>query len=84
MPVAVDPEPWHSMTVEIVGDEMTASLDDKPIAYLKSPGLAHPTKNYWGFTTQGRFIEVDDLRVWSAEPDVAWSERRAELFGSQR
>src|SRR5262249_53546022 len=53
--LTVDPKPWHRMTVELVGDEMLASLDGKPVAYLKSPGLAHPVKNYWGFTTSGQF-----------------------------
>jgi len=82
--VEIDPEPWHRMTVEIVGDEMVAHVDGKPVAYLKSPGFAHPVKNYWGFTTQGQFIEVDDLRAWSAEADPAWSKRRGEFFASPK
>ena len=72
------------MTVEIVGDEMVASLDGKPVAYLKSPGIASATKTDWGFTTQGRTIEVDNLRAWAAEADATWPQRRAELFPSER
>lgn len=79
-PLAEKSEPWHRLTVEIVGDEMTATLDGKPIAYLKSPGIAHPVKNYWGFTTSGRYIEIDDVKAWAAEPDPAWAKRRTELF----
>ena len=84
VPVTLDADMWHRMTVEIVGDEMVASLDGKPVAYLKSPGIAHAAKTDWGFTTQGRTIEVDNLRAWSAEADPAWPERRAELFSSNR
>jgi hypothetical protein len=83
VPVIFDAERWHRMTVEIVGDEMVASLNGKPVAYLQSPGIAHATKTDWGFTTQGRTIEVDNLRAWSAEADPAWPERRAELFPNE-
>jgi hypothetical protein len=81
-PIKLDEQKWYRMTVEIVGDEMVASLDGKPVAYLKSPGIAHPTKTDWGFTTQKRWIEIDNLRVYQAEPDAAWPARRAALFGA--
>lgn len=84
VPHKLDIDLWHRMTVEIVGDEMLASIDGRPIAYLRSPGFAHPTKNYWGFTTQGRFIEIDDVRAWSAVLDPNWSKRRSELFEARR
>jgi hypothetical protein len=84
VPVTFDAGKWHRMTVEIVGDEMVASLDGKPVAYLKSPGIAHATKTDWGFTTQGRTIEVDNLRAWVAEADTAWPQRRAELFPNEQ
>ena len=69
---------------EIGFKDIKVGVDGKPVAYLRSPGFAHPTKNYWGFTTQGRFIEVDDVRAWSAEVDPNWNQRRGELFGTQR
>ena len=78
--VKSDDGPWHCLTVEIVGEEMTATLDGKPVAYLKSPGIAHAVKNYWGFTTSGRYVEIDDVKAWAAEPDAGWKKRRAELF----
>jgi hypothetical protein len=82
VPIQIDAGEWHRMTVELVGDEMLASLDGKPLAWLKSPGIAHAVKSDWGFTTQGRTIEVDNLRAWAAEADPAWPERRAKLFPS--
>jgi hypothetical protein len=79
-PHALEAGKWYTMTVEFVGEEMLASIDGRPVAYLKSPGFAHATKNYWGLTTSGRYAEVDDLKAWHAELDPAWAERRAKLF----
>ena len=80
VPIKLDVSQWHRLTVEIVGEEMVASLDGEPQAYLKSPGIAHATKNYWGLTTSGRFVEIDDLRAWSATLDPQWVKRRGEQF----
>ena len=64
----IEPQRWYRMRVEIVGDEMRVSLDDKPVGYLKSPGLAHPTKSDFHFTVSGKDALFDDVRIWSAEP----------------
>jgi hypothetical protein len=83
-PHALEAGKWYAMTVEFVADEMLASIDGRPIAYLKSPGFAHPTKNYWGFTTSGQYVEIDDLKAWHADPDPTWPDRRAKLFPAGR
>ena len=44
-PVEIDPEQWHKFVLETVGDAMRASVDGKAVAYLQSPGIAHPTKS---------------------------------------
>lgn len=76
----LEPEHWYRMTLEIVGDEMIASLDGKPLLHLKSAGLAHTPKTDWGFTVQGREVHFDDVSVWSAEQDSGWPARRESLF----
>jgi len=63
----VDPEKWHSLRIEIAGDEMRVSLDEKPIGFLKSPGLAHPTKESLHFTVNGDSMLFDDVRIWAAK-----------------
>ena len=63
----VDPEKWHTMRIEIAGDEMRVSLDGKPIGFLKSPGLAHPTKESLHFTVNGDSMLFDDVRIWTAK-----------------
>jgi hypothetical protein len=47
---------------------MRATLDDKPAGYLKSPGIAHPTKSRLHFTIGGKDVVLDDVKIWAAEP----------------
>jgi hypothetical protein len=57
---------WYSATIEIVGDQMRVSLDGKAIGWLKSPGLAHPTKESVHFTVNGKRTLFDDVKIWRA------------------
>jgi len=66
-PMNITTGEWHRLTLEIAGDEMRVSLDDKPAGFLKSPGIAHPTKSDFHFTVSGRDALFDDVRVWGAE-----------------
>ncbi len=69
-PLKLESEKWYHLGLEIVGDEMRVTIDDRPVAYLKSAGLAHPKKadlriQVWGNEGDGL---IDDLRVWAATP----------------
>jgi len=68
---------WHKVRVEMLGDEMTMSLDDKPAGYLKSAGLEHPTKNAIGFTVRGKSVLIKSVKMWEATPSPDWPDRRA-------
>lgn len=37
---------FASFKVVVAATVSSASLDGEPIAYLKSPGIPHPVKNY--------------------------------------
>jgi hypothetical protein len=67
-PIKLEPEKWYTFTVETVGDEMRASIDGKPAAYLKSPGIGHPTKSKIEVGVSGKDGFFDDIKVWNAEP----------------
>lgn len=58
---------WYSMIIEIVGDEMRVSLDGQPIGFLRSPGLAHPTKESVHFTVNGKETHFDEGKIWEAK-----------------
>ena len=70
-PIQLDLTAWHTLTVETVGDEMRASIDGKPVAFLKSPGIAHPTKSRIEFGCGGKDGFLDDIKVFNAEPAAA-------------
>lgn len=65
-PMKIETNQWHHLVMEIVGDEMRVSLDDKPAGYLKSPGIAHPTKSRFHFTISGKDVSLDDVKIWAA------------------
>jgi len=70
IPMKLEPARWYRLTMEIVGDEMRVSLDDKAVGWLQSSGIAHPIKSDFHFTVSGnatQFALFDDVRVWAAE-----------------
>jgi hypothetical protein len=67
-PVQFDPNEWHTLVVESVGDSLRASIDGKAVGFLKSPGIAHPTKSKIELGCGGKDGWFDDIKVWNAEP----------------
>jgi len=67
-PLSLDAEAWHTFMLETVGDTMRASIDGKSVAFLQSPGIAHPTKSKVEFGCMGKDGCFDDLKIWNAEP----------------
>ena len=74
--VDADLAQWQTVRVEIVGDEMLVSIDGKPAGYLKSEGIAHPTKNAIGFEVGGKSALIKDVKVFEATPASDWSAHR--------
>lgn len=67
-PVKLEPGKTYTFTVETVGDEMRASIDGKPVGFLKSPGIGHLTKSKIELGVAGKSGYFDDIKVWNAEP----------------
>ena len=78
--ISLDPTKWHQGRVEVVGDEMLLSIDDRPVAYIKSEGVNHPTKNMIGFTVAGKSTQLDNLKVWEATVRPDWPKSRSDLL----
>jgi hypothetical protein len=51
-----------------VGDEMRASIDGKPVGYLKSAGIGHPTKSKIKIGVSGKDGYFEDIKVWNVAP----------------
>ena len=67
-PAKLEAGQWYVLVVETVGDEMRVTIDGKPVAYLKSSGIAHETKSKIELGVAGKDGLFDDIKVWSAEP----------------
>jgi len=67
-PLKLEAGRWYAVAVETAGDEMRVTIDGKPAGYLKSSGIAHPTKSKIEFGVAGKGGSFDDLKVWAAEP----------------
>jgi hypothetical protein len=67
-PAKLEAGKWYTLVVETVGDEMRVSLDGKPAGFLKSSGVAHPTKSKIELGVAGKDGFFDDIKVWKAEP----------------
>jgi hypothetical protein len=78
--VEFDVTQWHQARVVVVGDEMLASIDGRPVAYLRSEGVDHPTKNAVGFTIAGDSVQLRNVKVWDATPSPGWAAHRAEVL----
>lgn len=63
----LEPGRWYEVVIEIAGDAMRVLLDGKPIGFLRSPGIAHPTKATFHFTVTGKDALFDDVRIWAAK-----------------
>ncbi len=65
-PLKLEKATWYALTVETVGDEMRVLIDGKPVGYLKSSGIAHPTKSKIELGCAGKDGLFDDIKVWEA------------------
>ncbi len=66
-PVKLEQGKTYTFLVETVGDEMRASIDGKPVAFLKSPGIGHETKSKIELGVAGQSGWFENIKVWNAE-----------------
>jgi hypothetical protein len=69
---------WHTLVVEILGQEMLASLDGAKVGF-GSHELIGAQKANFGFTINGQSASFKNLRVWEALPNKNWAETKAKL-----
>jgi poly(3-hydroxybutyrate) depolymerase len=70
---------WYTMTIELVGDEAVAHLDNQTV-YAKHAGLRERKTNF-GLQAVGLdgSVTFDNVKVWSATQSKDWPKRRAQL-----
>lgn len=74
----IKPGEWHTVVVEILGNEMLASLDGDKVGF-GSHELIGTEKANFGLTINGASASFKNLRVWEALPNSNWAETKAKL-----
>ncbi len=71
---------WHRVVLEMVGDTMVATIDDKLSAFGRDPLFLTPKVNP-GFTCSGQSATFRNFTLWSANPDAkaSWKETSAKV-----
>lgn len=75
------PDQWHTMLVEINGEEMLARIDDSLFLYGSHPGI-NKEKRDFGFPVMGN-AQFDNVKVWAGAPSPSWSAEKAKLVARQ-
>jgi hypothetical protein len=72
---------WHTVVVEILGEEMLASIDGDKVGFGAHELIGTPKANF-GLTVNGQKVSFKNLRVWEALPNKNWAETKAKLASS--
>ncbi len=75
---AIKPGVWHMATVELVGNEMVARIDDLPAAVGANDAIKAKKSNI-GLTVAGESAVFKDLKVWEATAKPDWETVKAGL-----
>jgi hypothetical protein len=67
-PIKLEPGKWYTLVVETAGDAMRVTIDDRPVGFLRSSGIGHPTKSKIELGVGGKDGFFDDIKVWNAAP----------------
>ncbi|HLY08139.1 MAG TPA: hypothetical protein VKW04_02420 [Planctomycetota bacterium] len=73
---------WHTVVWEVYGNEMVATIDDKEMVLAKAEDLSMTRDHLELNTGGGQWALFKDLKVWKAEPDDKWPQKRAVLIQS--
>ena len=64
-PFTLETGKWHELLIKVAGDNVTVSIDGKPVASVTAAGVAHPTKRIVRLSV-GRQAWVDDVKVFTS------------------
>ncbi|MDB2526010.1 hypothetical protein N9X53_04935 [Mariniblastus sp.] len=72
------PGKWHTMQIEVAGNEFAAQVDDGPIAFGTDKKIGRAKTNF-GFPMLGTYSEIDDIEIWNADLNPNWAARKKTL-----
>jgi len=60
------PNQWHQLEVQIKGDRMQVSINDKVVGAFSSPGIGHATKRRVRLAVNKQ-AWIDDVKIWGGK-----------------
>ena len=79
----LDDGAWHTVVIEISGKEMLAQIDNTHFIFGEKAGV-ETDKSRFEFISGGQSAWFDDLKIWKAEPDPKWAQKKAILAAQTR
>jgi hypothetical protein len=74
---------WHTIVIEISGKEMLAQIDNTHFIFGEKDGV-DTEKTRFEFISGGQFAWFDDLKIWKAEPDPKWAQKKQLLIAQTK
>jgi hypothetical protein len=65
-PIKLSPDDWHTLSLTVKGDTLSANVDGKEIGNFASKGIAHPTKKEIRLNI-AKTASIDDVKIWKHE-----------------
>ena len=62
-PVKLALNDWHTLIVQTKGEEISVTIDGKPVGSFKSAGIGHETKSLVSLTTNAVDVHYDDFSI---------------------
>ena len=69
---------WHTMLIEVAGNEFVARVDEGPLAFGSHEKIGRPKTNF-GFPMAGAHSEIDSIKIWEADLNPAWQAKKKTL-----
>lgn len=74
-----DKTKWYTMTIELLGNEIIANVDDQYVLYGTADGL-DVKKGRFTLIVGGQYGWYDELKIWEALPDSKWEKKKPALL----
>lgn len=78
-----EPGRWYTVVIEISGKEMLAQVDNTHFILGQKDGV-ETAKNRFEFISGGQYAWFDDLKIWKAEPDPKWAQKKQILLAQKK
>src|ERR1051325_5143347 len=80
--VPFKPGTWHTVLIEILGEEMVATIEGKSSA--GSDPLIGTAKANFGFTVAGESASFRNLKVWEAQANPVWEQNKKLISAAKK